>query len=47
MTEHPESRSKQDSVELAVDNCKRNYGEEIDYEKLVDELEGAGWVYRG
>lgn len=39
--------SREESVKDAVDAARRNYGEEIDYTALVEELERQGWIYTG
>jgi hypothetical protein len=38
---------KEDAAAQAVDDVKRNYGEEIDTAALVEALERYGWVFEG
>ncbi len=39
--------TKEEAAEAAVDDARRNYGQEIDTEALVEALERNGWVFTG
>lgn len=39
--------TKEEAVQAAIDAAKRNYGQDIDIDVVVEQLEASGWRWEG